>query len=254
MKSQRNKGGSDLKWFAAVLVFSKKLPGRRGRERCRISEAIYLLKAAGPNNAYKKALYYGSCAIPPRVFVGIQDLIPIYEQIKDGCEVLFQETRRHPDLIKSLVASPRKLLKQAALSSPLRKPIWYLTIFVYRLIDKVRPPNSNALVKLWENYYLIRARNEKEVFKKVMRNARTIEQDMCKTNKGWKFVGVQVLLPVAGPIRDGVMLGNYTGSGYASDVKQFCTRKTQLAIFRSRRTELRMRSRQKVLRRKGQCL
>ena len=106
-KKNRRKCVSKTGWFVAVLVErfeyyneDKSNPNRR----CIANENICLIKAKDAEVAYKKAVELGKSTEEDEgidderrkgrwIFVGITELLPVYEDIEDGAEILWTEHR-----------------------------------------------------------------------------------------------------------------------------------------------------------------
>jgi hypothetical protein len=93
------------------------------RRRCMVEENIRLIQARSPNEAYKKALAIGRSADGlERVdldkrrrkgvwrFVGLANLLPVYEKIEDGCEILCIEHYCTAMTAQKMVRQKRELV------------------------------------------------------------------------------------------------------------------------------------------------
>jgi len=75
-----------------------------------------LLRAKSREEAYRKAIRLGRVGDPSKTrggewrFAGISMLLPVYEEIEDGVEILWTDRGRLPvNKIKSLVRTKRQL-------------------------------------------------------------------------------------------------------------------------------------------------
>ena|SRR5882724_13655728 len=92
----------------------RKKPG--SANRCLVYLNLRVLRARSREEAYRKAIKFGRAGMPSKThggewrFAGISMLLPIYDKIEDGSEILW-ETKRMMTVgrIKRLVKSKRKL-------------------------------------------------------------------------------------------------------------------------------------------------
>lgn len=69
----------------------------RKRSRLRVYENLRLVRARSREEAYRKAVRLGRSGLPSRThagewrFAGISLLLPIYEPLEDGSEILWQD-------------------------------------------------------------------------------------------------------------------------------------------------------------------
>lgn len=92
------------KWYIAGLVQAFLLPGERlnkSVKRREVWESYYLIRARNAGEAVKKAYAEGMLSDGDRSineatgreyecrFVGLTDIMPVYDEIEDGCEVLW---------------------------------------------------------------------------------------------------------------------------------------------------------------------
>jgi len=84
--------------------------------RCLVWENMRLLRAKSREEAYRKAIRLGRVGDPSKTrggewrFAGISMLLPVYEEIEDGVEILWTDRGRLPvNKIKSLVRTKRQL-------------------------------------------------------------------------------------------------------------------------------------------------
>lgn len=84
--------------------------------RCLVWENTRLIRARNRDEAYRKAIRLGQAGDPSRTkggewrFAGISMLLPVYENIEDGAEILWVDRGRMPiRSIKKLVRSKRNL-------------------------------------------------------------------------------------------------------------------------------------------------
>lgn len=85
------------------------------KSRCLVWENLRLIKAKSREAAYAKALKLGKTAYPCDTgkgewrFAGISMLLPVYEKIEDGSEILWEERELTLKRIKQLAKSKQQL-------------------------------------------------------------------------------------------------------------------------------------------------
>jgi hypothetical protein len=86
------------------------------RSRCRVYENLRLVRARSRDEAYRKAMKLGRSGLPSRTkagkwqFVGISMLLPVYEPLDDGSELLWRDRGNMPlSKIRTLVKTKREL-------------------------------------------------------------------------------------------------------------------------------------------------
>ena len=84
--------------------------------RCLVWENTRLIRASNRDQAYRKALKFGRLGKPSRTkggewrFAGISMLLPVYEEIEDGAEILWADHGALPiKAIKKLVKTKSQL-------------------------------------------------------------------------------------------------------------------------------------------------
>jgi len=84
--------------------------------RCLVHVNLRVVRAKSREEAYRKAVKFGRTGMPSKTnggewrFVGISMLLPIYDKIEDGSEILWKEKKiMTVARIKRLVKSKRKL-------------------------------------------------------------------------------------------------------------------------------------------------
>ncbi|MFZ1073496.1 MAG: DUF4288 domain-containing protein [Verrucomicrobiia bacterium] len=84
--------------------------------RCQVWENTRLIRARNRDEAFRKAIRLGQAGHPSQTkdgewhFAGISMLLPVYEDIEDGTEILWIDRGRMPvRSIKKLVKSKREL-------------------------------------------------------------------------------------------------------------------------------------------------
>ena len=122
--SKKNTIISKTGWFVAVLIerfeyYSEDT--NNPNRRCTAYENICLIKAKTAETAYKKAISLGkSCegieckdekGRPGEwKFVGIAELLPVYDKIEDGAEILWKEyTNKAVKTIERMVSKKEEL-------------------------------------------------------------------------------------------------------------------------------------------------
>jgi hypothetical protein len=108
----RNRNHSGWWIFQEVEQWvSKKQKKLLPNSRCPVWENTRLIRAKNRNEAYRKALKLGGFGHPSKTnggewrFVGISMLLPVYEDIEDGSEILWRNHGLMP------VSRIRKLIK-----------------------------------------------------------------------------------------------------------------------------------------------
>jgi len=242
------------RWFCAILVFSGKIKKAKTLPRVRILITLHLIKATSSNAAYKNAVSWGrrfeaeySAESHQWKWIGIQELLPVYGKIRDGCEIAFQETYRPRDLIGSLVVKPRDLyaIKRTAISARTSKNAWYFAISVF-CFQSATFEGARRALKVWENSYLIKAKHGRAALRRAMKHSREMEKCQCTPEERRRFIGLQALHRIPNPLQDGVMLALYERPGFERELKHLCARKERLGIFRSVAEELEMRKHQRL--------
>ena len=86
------------------------------RSRCRVYENMRLLRARSREDAYRKAMKLGPSGLPSRTkagewqFVGISMLLPIYDPLEDGSEILWHDRGDMPvSRIRALTKTKKEL-------------------------------------------------------------------------------------------------------------------------------------------------
>lgn len=116
--SHRNK--SPYGWWVAILVERLELKGEDRKNlnrRCTFDENIHLIKAKDRDEAYQKAMNLGKVGHNLKmtfedgtkggwVFEGVSELLPIYDELEDGAEILW--TRHFSKAVKTAKAMVRK--------------------------------------------------------------------------------------------------------------------------------------------------
>lgn len=95
---------------------------RRGLKTSVVWVNIHLIKARSAKEAYAKAVKNGKAhnlryragekGLPARwIFRGLRQLIPIYEKLADGSEIMFESHERiTPAGVRKMIRSPNRLL------------------------------------------------------------------------------------------------------------------------------------------------
>ena len=94
----------NCKWYVAVLIqryqFNETENTEDVSDTCDVEENMYLIKANDSNEAYRKSLVLGRAMDNVECvddqgkkghwkFVGINELLPVYDDLEDGCELLW---------------------------------------------------------------------------------------------------------------------------------------------------------------------
>jgi hypothetical protein len=86
------------------------------KSRCQVWENTRLIRARSRDEAFRKAMRLGQAGHPSETiggewrFAGISMLLPVYEEIEDGAEILWNDRgRMSVKNIKKLVKSKREL-------------------------------------------------------------------------------------------------------------------------------------------------
>ncbi len=95
---------------------SRRQRGLTDSSRCLVWENTRLIRARNREDAYRKAMRLGRIGRPSKtkggewLFAGISMLLPVYERMEDGVEILWDNRGRMPmKRIKRLVKSKRQL-------------------------------------------------------------------------------------------------------------------------------------------------
>jgi Domain of unknown function (DUF4288) len=113
----RNKSQSGWWIFCEVEHWvSKRQKKLLANSRCPVWENTRVIRAKNREEAYRKALRLGRVGSPSKTnggewrFAGISMLLPIYEDLEDGSEILWTDRGSLPlERIRKLVKSKRQL-------------------------------------------------------------------------------------------------------------------------------------------------
>lgn len=105
------------RWFVAMLVQELRVAGVRGNV---VWRNFHLIRANSPEVAYRKANRIGKSfgseyrnserKTVRSVFRGISELVPIYEELIDGAEILFESRENLTDRqIRAMIGAKNKL-------------------------------------------------------------------------------------------------------------------------------------------------
>jgi hypothetical protein len=113
---------SPVGWYVASYLhrFVELEAAKTGEsKRHTVWKNTILIKAESPDEAYKKAIKFGREGCKPyknlrnqRVrfqFEGLTSLIPVYDEIKDGSEILWSSHKRSLKSIKTMVKGKHEL-------------------------------------------------------------------------------------------------------------------------------------------------
>ena len=124
VKKQNKSSKIDYKWYVAVLILrfelNKKVEINNSRKMCTAHENVHLIRAQNSEEAYQKSCELGKISEDYECvdehgrkgywkFVGINELLPVYEEIEDGCEVLWVAHYRRVSSIESMVKQKKDL-------------------------------------------------------------------------------------------------------------------------------------------------
>lgn len=90
-------------WYVAILILRFEFYDEKKahvNRRCNVHENMHLIQASTPEDAYTKAMHLGQVSNGTEgiddfkrkgiwIFEGLNELIPVYEKIEDGCEILW---------------------------------------------------------------------------------------------------------------------------------------------------------------------
>ncbi|OZG72613.1 hypothetical protein BTA51_13875 [Hahella sp. CCB-MM4] len=122
-KKYRNKDVSSVGWYVASYIERSKYVGEddaNENKRCVAWENTILIKASNPDEAYEKAIEEANIGREPYensdgemiqfVFEGLTSLLPIYEELEHGSEIMWTEHENKAiKTIKSMVKSKSEL-------------------------------------------------------------------------------------------------------------------------------------------------
>jgi len=202
--------------------------------RCLARRNTILIAAPHREEAYSKAWRYGgNCEgieterIGPKGprkgfwrFEGLTSLLPIYDQLQDGEELIWRE-RRNVTVrkVKSWVRKKEELeaFDEGTIDSGLGSTSpysWWLAVEIERFefYDEDKA-NLNRRCLAWENTILIQAQDREEAYRKAMTHGGYSEgnegerQERWGWRKGcWRFEGLSSLLPIYEELKDGAVL------------------------------------------------
>ena len=124
MRKWNAKDMSPVGWYVAAYIERFEFEGEDKldlKRRCRAWKNTILVRASDPEQAYRRARYWAALGVGGRwknnkgargrmIFEGLTMLLPVYDKIKDGCEVIWTDYRsRSVRTIKSMVSSKREL-------------------------------------------------------------------------------------------------------------------------------------------------
>lgn len=108
----------EIKWYLSYEVLYFEYEDSKLQEDYVVWENLILIEADSPEKAYRKAVEHGKLSEGElRInekkgfckFKGLKKLIPIYEEIEDGCEIEWREYEASKKELNKLVGSKRKL-------------------------------------------------------------------------------------------------------------------------------------------------
>lgn len=113
----RNRNHSGWWVFSEVEYWvSQRQPKLTDNSRCLVWENTRLIRASGRDAAYRKAMRLAGVGHPSKTksgewrFAGISMLLPVYEHVEDGVEILWDDRGRMPmRRIKRLVKTKQQL-------------------------------------------------------------------------------------------------------------------------------------------------
>ncbi|MFC3151473.1 DUF4288 domain-containing protein [Litoribrevibacter euphylliae] len=122
-KKYRNKDVSPVSWYVASYIERFKVVAEddsNENKRCVAWENTILIKAATPDEAYLKAIeeakngnepYENSDGVLVQfVFEGLTSLLPVYEELEDGSEIMWAEHENKAiKTVKSMVKEKSEL-------------------------------------------------------------------------------------------------------------------------------------------------
>lgn len=116
-KNTSKKNLSPSGWYVASYIHRFKIVGKddtNENKRCLAWKNTILVKASNPDEAYKKAIKEAKLGCEPYtntdgeevqfIFEGLTSLVPVYEELEDGAEILWKEYENKAiKTIKSMV-------------------------------------------------------------------------------------------------------------------------------------------------------
>ncbi len=122
-KEYKSKDLSSVDWYIATYIHRFKIIGKNDNDlnkRCLAWENTILIKATNPDDAYKKAIKEAKLGCEPYtnsdgvkvkfVFEGLTSLLPIYEKLEHGSEIMWTEHNN-----KSIKTIKNKIKKKSEL-------------------------------------------------------------------------------------------------------------------------------------------
>ena len=118
MEKERDKNVSPVGWYVATEVLRFIPPGIDAddpRRRFVVWENLILVQADDPEMAYQKAMEGGAGNNGPTKagrwqFEGLADLLPIYDKMEDGSEILWiKHKSKSVTTVKGMVKSKERL-------------------------------------------------------------------------------------------------------------------------------------------------
>lgn len=93
----------------------QKKTGLKPASRCKVWKNTRLIRASDREAAYAKAMKLGAESLPSRTihgewrFAGITELLPVYEELADGAEILWGSYEMSVKTLKSQMKKKREL-------------------------------------------------------------------------------------------------------------------------------------------------
>ncbi len=219
-----------MQWFITSLLFAPpiSLADDLGR-RCN-----FLLKAEKPIDALAKARFIGNNrGINNYLFAGVEELLAIDGEIKDGVEAIWCEETLAKASAGNLFKAARQQIDQhlGATQSPSG---WYAgELVLAETFDRAIPDED---ILIWRNTYLITASTALDAQRKL--------QDIGKQEEGvgrhqsddrdanWRFEGILKLVSLEEIPGDGSVLWCETLNGSASEIAARIPAEDDLGLFK----------------------
>jgi hypothetical protein len=116
--SYRSKLPKETKWYISHELLYAETKKEAPTERLTVWENLILIRAKSRDEAYKKAMKHGKISEdkvkidgkPGELkFLGLRDLVLIYDELEDGAELEWHETQLTKTKMKKLLRAKKRL-------------------------------------------------------------------------------------------------------------------------------------------------
>jgi hypothetical protein len=233
-----------VNWYFATLLFerNRKSLVQRSMQRCH-----YLIAADNHDGAYEKSMRHGNRLSKRDIrFVGVSDLLQVYDTPDDGAELLWSQIEITPAELENEIREKERM--QAFQAERPNPSGWYVGDVVLYEVHDEGSHGENLLV--WINSYLIRANNVEAAYLKAVQIGKKQEDEpgshLCGGEKAhWQLKGVQDMVPVHDAPADAALL-------WCEDIKaiskvgSMVPKKSDLGVFKWQAEQLRQRASQQT--------